>query len=546
MIFRSEGPNPCYGIEKVMCIALVVEPIRAMDRDCIGETTESAGRQVFVLGKRGQKALTGRVAIIVVHGIGEQIPMATLAGFVDGVFGKDLSLVRAGKPHPDTGELHRQANAAWYKPDPRTRNFDLRLITTESYETAAGHQKRADFFEFYWAHRVTGTGWEQVKAWLFGLMLRNPKTKVPPPLWRAWGAMWVLLVLYLAVSGGLAWWLRDKPLLAALAVAIVSGPAALFYKVMNNWVGDIVRYVDPSPRNIKTRQAIREDGVRLLETLLGVGEDGSFSGSHYDRVVLVGHSLGTIVGYDILNHTFARLNLVFDRARLAQTDQRRLAELEALVRKAWESGAPLDLLRYRELQQAARKELNAAGNPWIVSDFITLGSPLTHAEFLMARDREHLAELQATRVYPTSPPQFEFHRTAPHWHFSYDADKGLAGKEGPSLKGKRVPHHAATFAFTRWTNIYSELRGISGGDIVSGRLCRVFGLAPRQEGKGKLSGIEDIAVLPTEDGTPEDTKRRRFTHVQYWDMNVAATSQSGEVPRHVQRLREALDLKETS
>lgn len=489
--------------------------------------------------------MAGRIAIMVVHGIGEQTPMATLADFVDSVFSKDLTLVRAGKPNPNTGEQPRQANAAWYKPDPRTRNFDLRLITTESYETAAGQQKRADFFEFYWAHRVTGTGWEQVKAWIFGLMLRNPKTKVPRTLWRAWGMMWALLVLYLAVSGGLTWLLQEQLLLAAVAVATASGIATLFYKVMNDWVGDIVRYVDSSPRNIKTRQAIREDGVRLLETLLGVGEDASFSGSQYDRVVLVGHSLGTIVGYDILNHTFGRMNLVFDRAQLAQTDQEKLTKLEALVREAWESGAPLDLPQYRALQQAARKELNAAGNPWIVSDFITLGSPLTHAEFLMAKDREHLAELQATRVFPTSPPQFEFHRNAPHWHFSYDADKGLAGKEGPSLKGKRVPHHAATFAFTRWTNIYSDLRGISGGDIVSGRLSGVFGLDRRDAGAGKLGGIEDIAVLPSADGTPEDMKRRRFTHVQYWDVDVAA-GHSGEVPRHIQLLREALDLKEKS
>lgn len=498
--------------------------------------------------------MSGLVAIIVIHGIGEQVPMATLASFVESTWTKDLSLVSPGKPHPDTGATQRTSNAAWYKPDPRTRNFDLRLITTETYETASKAKKRADFFEFYWAHRVTGTPWQQVRAWLFGLMLRNPFTKVPPPLRLAWAMMWLLALTCVAAIYGIPLLLAGRPFVSAIVLAILAAVSAGVVKALNDRVGDIVRYVDPSPGNIKTRQEIREDGVRLLETLLGVDEDGRFTRSRYDRVMVVGHSLGTIVGYDILNHTFGRLNLIFDRLRLAESGQEELTKLETLVRKAWDEGKPLDPNLYQAHQQAAREELNAAGNPWIVSDFISIGSPLTHAEFLMASDRDHLAQLQATRVYPTCPPQLEYHSARPNFHFTYPATKGL-GAGSVSLKGKRVPHHGATFAFTRWTNIYSQVRGISGGDIVSGRLCDAFGLATRMpqadepqaqsvERRSKICGIREISVLPSDEGTSEDRKLRRLTHQQYWDMTIAATGEPGQVPYHIQALRDALDLKE--
>lgn len=488
-----------------------------------------------------------RIAIVVIHGIGEQVPMATLSGFIETVWTTDLTLVSPDKPDPDTGAA-RTANAAWYKPDRRTRNFDLRLVTTESYGTDKA-RKRADFFEFYWAHRITGTQFDQVRAWIIGLMLRNPLTKVPAPLRLAWAVMWLLLAVGLAAGWAANHWLGGEALAAFTALyALASG---WVIAKLNTHVGDIVRYVDPSPQNIKTRQEIREDGVRLLETLLGVGEDGTVGGSQYDRVLVVGHSLGTIVGYDIINHAFGRINLAFDRALLAGAGQEQLTALEALVREAWETGQPLDLARYRRLQDAARRELNKAGHPWIVSDFVSIGSPLTHAEFLMATDRAELDQFKARRVYPTCPPQLEYHKPAPHYHFTFEAKRAFPGPGAP-LEGKRVPHHAAAFAFTRWTNIYSPLRGIIGGDIVSGPVSEPFGLAIRPRtpdeppaASATVCGIKDVAVLPSAGGTAEDRRERFLTHLKYWDLKTAAGGAQAPAPMHIQILREALDLKES-
>ena len=41
---------------------------------------------------------------------------------------------------------------------------------------------------------------------------------------------------------------------------------------------------------------------------------------------------------------------------------------------------------------------------WLITDFVTLGSPLTHAEFLMASSSRDLRKRQSEREYPRSPP----------------------------------------------------------------------------------------------------------------------------------------------
>jgi hypothetical protein len=52
----------------------------------------------------------------------------------------------------------------------------------------------------------------------------------------------------------------------------------------------------------------------------------------------------------------------------------------------------------------------AANQPdprWLISDLVTLGSPLTHAEFLIAADRADLERRMAARELPKSPPYRE-------------------------------------------------------------------------------------------------------------------------------------------
>jgi hypothetical protein len=504
-----------------------------------------------------------RTAIVIIHGIGEQIPMATLTGFIDTVWAHDESLVDAEKPDPNTGNP-RTSNASWSKPDERNRSFELQLVTTESDR----NKRRYDFFEYYWAHRVTGTTWEQVRAWILGLMLRNPFTNVPKGVRPAWLILWLLLslVLYASAVAGLAagaeeiepstsqyapirWtltlaaWIQTwQGWQIAIAWGAVTLASGLILKIMVDVAGDVVRYVEATPKNIAIRQSIRENGVRLIETLMGIDEHGTAGKADYDRIIVVGHSLGTIVAFDILTHVFGRHNDRIDQTKLASAKQDKRAKLETMVREGLEGRPGFTLEAYRGLQQECREELNALGNPWIVSDFISLGSPLTHAEFLLAADRDALETAKQKRILPTCPPTLEYDRSTKLLHFTYRSPDVRKVGDGANPLSPRVPHHAALFAYTRWTNIYSPLRFLLVGDIVSGPLCKAFGLA--RPGKTPLCGIHDIAVLPTSEAeaTDHDRKRRLLTHLKYWDLGVARSEGANIVPFHIRALRNALNL----
>src|SRR5262245_51371888 len=99
--------------------------------------------------------------------------------------------------------------------------------------------------------------------------------------------------------------------------------------------------------------------------------------------------------------------------------------------------------------------------PWRITDLVTLGSPLTHADALLADSEEAFQEGKRQREFPTCPPEGEDHR-----------DHGLLGRSYEDEEGAHyahILHHGAPFAVTRWTNLYFP------GDIVGGPIAGVFG-----------------------------------------------------------------------
>lgn len=483
-------------------------------------------------------------AVIVMHGMGEQIPMETLTGFVDAVWTSDEALVDQRKQDPDTGHgpRDRVRNASWSKPDPRNRSYELRVIATETGSSG----RRTDFYEYYWADLIVDTTWAQVRAWIFELMLRNPARNVPRGVLPVWIILWLLALGGTAVS-----LLTLKPARDGVhgswggAIAVAAGTIMLGWLLgfVVNYFGDVARYVKAKPRNVARRQEIRQNGVQLLLTLMGVRADGTIEADReYDRIVVVAHSLGTIVAYDILTHAFARVNTIVDAATKPFPQDARAA-LEEMVRvAAAEPPKPGEaetwIARFQEAQVATRKELNQTGNPWIVSDFVTLGSPLTHAEFLMVRDRASLAEAKRQRILPTCPPTLEYDGSTKLPHFTYRSKTvtGLGKPRDPLAP--RVPHHAALFAYTRWSNIYSPHSLIAWGDIISGPLADAMGM---ETAGGTRSGIADLAVMPMRDaaGRPLPYEDRPFfTHTKYW-------RRGPELPaRHIAALRKVLRLGE--
>lgn len=424
-----------------------------------------------------------RQAVLLIHGVGEQRPMDSLREFVRAVWVTDRAVQRAG------------AGSAqyWSKPYTLSENYELRRLTTG--DNRGGH--RTDFFEFYWAHLMYGTRIGHVAAWAATLLLRSP-ARVPRELRSAYWVLWLLVVL--AAAGAFAFaglHAAGGPVLPAWASLVVTGvllPVA--YWIVRSIVGDAARYLHVAPTNVQRRQEIRRAGIRVLKSL---HENG------YDRIVVVGHSLGSVIGYDILSHAWASWYMEDTGAGTKNFEITHA--LEQLAAEA-EDGTVAPVQEFRAAQAACLDELKMNGSRWRVTDFITLGSPLAHAPVLLARDAEELRERFVQREFPTCPPMLER---------STAARQAVRRFTFTDSDGRTLLHQAAVFAPTRWTNIYFPAQGLVRGDLVGGPVAPAFGPA-----------VLDIPVRTSARGG-------FLSHTLYWH-------DDGRANQHITALRWALDL----
>jgi hypothetical protein len=427
--------------------------------------------------------MSKKQAVLLIHGIGEQRPMDSLRGFVDTVWTTDSE----AKRNP------RAREQVWSKPDSVSESFELRRMTT----TQNTEGVRTDFFEFYWAHLLQDTKIERVAAWAKTLLFRRP-SKVPSPLIATYSVLWALvfLGLYLVLNAAV----HSTPLNWAMALFVVLG-LPLLKSVVTDVVGDAARYLHRAPPNIQSRIAIRQAGLKVL---LALHE------RDYERIVVVGHSLGSIIGYDILTYAWAHYN---ESPPSASPSFEALNAVEALGRA--EQAAPLDAAQIAAAQAAqsvALQEHIANGNRWRVTDFVTMGSPLAHAEVLLADNATDLQKKQQSRELMTCPPVMELipHPGIAEKRFSYFQKR----ESSPPV---RTLHHAAAFAVTRWTNLYFPCKAILFGDVIGGPLAPVLG-----------RWIRDIKVHSQQ-------RFGLFQHTLYWRR---PTGQDGA--EHIEALREAL------
>jgi hypothetical protein len=400
-----------------------------------------------------------RQAVVVIHGIGEQRPMSTLRSFVENVLRvADLS------PTP-----------MFSKPDRMSESFELRRLVAEKTRS----RPMTDFYEYYWAYHMEGTKLRHLWPWVRTILLRSP-SQVPAGLRVIWAASWVLALAAVAafvtsrVSSDTS---ITGPSWTALAFAgaffVVQGFAIA-------WLGDAARYLSPLPRNIAVRHEIRTEGIRLLRQIHRSG--------HYDRIVLVGHSLGSVIGYDILTHLWSQLHA--EHAKPDRLPQHALTRLQELGRQLSPASSPEEVATFREAQRALWIEQRSLGFPWLVTDFITLGSPLAHAALLLAKDETELTERQEQRELPRCPPVEDDRR------YSYKETYQVAGRKSSIW----VLHYAAPFAVTRWSNVYVPVHLGLLGDPVGGRLQPIFG-----------PGILDVPV------TEGAVRFAPFlSHTRYW------------------------------
>ena len=580
------------------------------------------------------KRRESHTAVLVVHGMGTQRPLAMLRGIVDAVW-----------LDGDGGSDSRKR--VWLHPELSGTDIDLPVITSNAVPQEG--LPKIDFHEFYWSHLMSETRAVAVLLWLFELARKGPRLN--PGI----GALWwgsaiflsflILSVTYLVIQGiewtagvsdnrallllapvGLVvivtifaalvftaesalklaratamvalvasmlltvffylhmqdllqdfatiflavfiaafairvlmgWWglgafalaclisvgfyffllllnqfgftkaadaqdvqdLQDLQLIPwsldsqwSVVLAWLNVAAYLIFNAMflQPYLGDAARYFRNAPGNTAVRREIRRQAVDMLKYLHTSGK--------YDRIVIVAHSLGSVIAYDMLRAYFARVahelptgpkifDQNFDTVDSSDSDINPVllrTNARELVRKIAQISA-----------NAREKITDTDGAPktWLVTDFVTLGSPLTHAYYLMC-DGDTTEALHndfqrrvREREFPTCPP------------LRSDDDGRLTFIKPET--SQRLIHHGALFGLTRWTNLYFPVSNLFWGDAIGGEVGSVFGKA-----------IKDIPIYVRKSGIADF-----FSHITYWDIG----RDGGRNAPHIQALRDAINL----
>jgi len=447
--------------------------------------------------------MTSRQAIVVIHGMGEQRPVETLNRF-------SRSIAPPG-------------STFFSKVDKVSGSFEARrhLIPTQP-----GLGTQTEIYEYHWSPLMTGNrlgdlgpllkrmllpvpGWwgpplallSVAAGFFFVLSLIGPLegslprylqvvlavaailgvgyvlSFVPVGLailwlllwagvgWLTWAAVWGPLM---GVFGGQT----GNDLLRGLVGGGLAAIVATFVvtRLLPRWLTssfvDVVRYLDTSPRSYAIRREIRGGIIDLLKGLHEYGR--------YSRIVVVAHSLGSYIAYDAISYLWAEMAKLHEGPMLSgkeaggatggsQPDG--LGDLEKAASHL--DGSPSSIESYQKAQQALWTGLREKGNPWLVTDFISFGSPMYFAHQLYTRNRAQFDERVRKHEFVTCPPENE-------------------GKERNNVNGQlrffswnnggvRVLHDAAPFAVTRWTNLWFPAAFGFFGDWFGGRLAPLFG-----------------------------------------------------------------------
>lgn len=497
-----------------------------------------------------------RQAIVVVHGQGQQRPMGTIRDFVKALWSDDALVT----PVPPNGR------DTWIVPDQSIGLYELQRITTPPHDDG----RRSDFFELYYADLLADTPIRNLWRWLLRLLWIDPAEITERMRWP-WRVFWALSILATALiifvvlqvpallrgtwyealldprswpggaAIGVALIVLVVPkfisvpgfekvprlwIIGVIAVALVyiywatpvvlaavalTGLAYLAVNFMLPLFGDAASYLSAQTETVRSRQAIRERGMKLLQTL--------HDNDKYDRVVLIAHSLGTVLAYDLLQLLWHGSGPTKENPPSAEA----VGALDRVMRfrAAGDVWTAAEVEAYQGLQWAAFETLRQQPEPgqtgkrgWKISDFISLGSPLTSAQFLVTEGAADFARLKAERVLPTAPPQ---------------PRSEAQGFLAPEDDGRMVTHHASVFSTVRWTNLYDEFDPVLfwKGDAIGGPLAEGFGPA-----------IKDVPVTIMRGG------HRFFSHCHYWiDADEEVTGASSlTVPEQVVALRTAVGM----
>jgi hypothetical protein len=330
-------------------------------------------------------------------------------------------------------------------------------------------------------------------------------------------------------------WLLLFTLVPAVAISFV------FYLLAKSFLVPVMtesaRMFTPAPENVGNQERVRTRGVKLLEYL-------HRTDAGYDRIVVLAHSLGTAVGYNLLAYYWGKVNGSLDhlgteterndveKAVLALNPDGETPDSKAF--KAWRKAV-------RDYGLALRTKTKAPDqkSAWRISDFITIGSPLTYAPFLMEQtDDLFIDEVETYKRYPLCPPQRTNPGTEPYC-FSFDH------------RGSSMPHHAALFAATTWTNLFFPSQGIAWGDLIGGFVSGRLGVKMKSsrplwtQAPWKTIGRRGLGVGVLDCPLERDRRLGGFNHNDYWPWpawlrdSLGNAEKTDDPPSHIAMLRAA-------
>lgn len=470
-------------------------PGRSVVIDVIGAAEADRAAWTAALG-RAHRALRDarqhrdpRQAIVLIHGIGEQLPGTTVRGFAQ------AAIAQTGS---EVGDL-------LHKPDARLRPL-YELVRLQAFKDDGRDLPRTDFFELYWQDLIRDTTFEQVKSWGFSLLQQElpPKFAVLRRIARIGAFLLVLAAIFLlvAVLVGVtdisvpSWWSEGSVWITlGLFVASAVAGAATAWAVSS--LGDVARYVRPLPDNLAVRQAVRDRGVAMLRDLHADGE--------FQRVVVVGHSLGSLIALDIVTEYWWE---VFEQpgagsaAALAGYEQALTAfEAAAEAIGSFDASSPATaagLDAYRDSQARLWQAMRGVGLPWLVTDLVTLGSPLQYPWPLLAKSSADFEARQAELLVPAAPPRPDVARRGSSRGITFPSI--FESPDGPTEQ--RLLHQGAVLAPTRWTNVFFPSPWWLFGDPVGGPVRERFG-----------PGVRDRRLAPEGSWLGRHSPK---LHSQYW------------------------------
>lgn len=400
-----------------------------------------------------------RQAVVIVHGMGEQRPLDTLCRFIDAAL-------------PVSGSAKGAEEPAYYsRPAAHTDSYEQRRFLAP----ANGDFAQTEYFEYHWAHLMQGNRLSDIWTTFRRMMLQSPAS-VPAGLRGIWIIFWVIILAVALLFYNADIEVNNLDVNAAVQALVGSGLVAtglswLLTKVLPGKISstfvDVVRYLDTSPRSYGVRRKIRMGMIDLLQNL--------HDADRYERIVVVAHSLGAYVAYDGITYLWTEMN----KRHCAKHDdglkKENFESLESQARKLL-NGESTNADEYQKQQLKLWKEYRRQGSPWLVTDFVSVGTPMYMADKLLTKNGREFQKRIDLRQITTCPPQPDRRRPdaanpEKQTLYSYPYDNG------------RVLYHGAPFALVRWTNLWFPAHFGFFGDWFGGPLRTLFG-----------NGIKDVRL----------------------------------------------------